>query len=108
MVIARSFSSRRVFGSTIRAAAGRDDPDVPVDQPGDEPSLAVAETRLAITFEHLRRAGAPAASSISSSLSTKAKPSRFASRRPTVDLPTPIRPDQHHRAIEKVFAEPYT
>src|SRR3546814_20257393 len=33
-----------------------------------------------------------AANSISSSASTKGKPSRAASRRPTVDLPTPIMP----------------
>src|SRR3954451_9024225 len=34
----------------------------------------------------------PAAASISSSASTKGRPSRFASRRPTVDLPAPIIP----------------
>src|SRR5688500_5137064 len=32
------------------SAAGGDDPDLAVDQPGDEPSLAIAKVRLAIAF----------------------------------------------------------
>ena len=74
------------------AAAGGDDPDVALDQPGDQPPLAVAEIMLAIALEHFGGRGAPAASSIATSLSTNGRPSRLARRRPTVDLPTPIRP----------------
>ena len=59
MVIARSLSSLRVRGSTIGAAAGRDHADVALDQPRDQPPLAVAEILLAIALEHLggRKAG---------------------------------------------------
>ena len=37
------------------AAAGRDDPDLAVDQPRHQPALAVAEIFLAVAFEHFGR-----------------------------------------------------
>ena len=74
------------------AAAGGDDPHLAVDQPRDQPALAVAEILLAEALEHFGRRSSPTASSIAESLSTKASPSRLASRRPTVDLPAPISP----------------
>ena len=75
----------------IGAAAGRDDPDMALDQPRHQPPLAIAEIAFAKALENLGRAE-PVASSIAESLSTKASPSRRASRRPTVDFPTPICP----------------
>ena len=75
----------------IGAAARGDDPDIAFDQPRDQPPLAIAEIVFAIAFENLG-GGKPEASSIAASLSMNDRPRRLASRRPTVDLPTPINP----------------
>ena len=52
----------------------------------------VAEMRLAEPLENLGDRSAPPPPRSRASASTKGRPSRSASRRPTVDLPAPIRP----------------
>ena len=58
------------------AAAGGDHPHLAVDQPRDQPPLAVAIILLAVALEHLGR-GKADASSIAESLSTNGRPAAW-------------------------------
>ena len=101
-VIARSLSSCAGARVDESAAAGRNHPDGPVDQPGDQPPLAVAKIMLAKAFEQVRRSTIPAASSISDIAvdERQAEPPG----QPAADgrLARAHQPDQHDRAIENV------
>ena len=71
------------------AAAGGQHFRAFVQQTGNDAAFAFAEGSLAAAFENFRDGFAR---SISTSASTKSSPSRWASRRPTVVLPAPIKP----------------
>ena len=74
------------------AAAGRDHPHLG-RRPAAPPVAARRRgNRARRSVRTAPPAGSPTASSISESLSTNGSPSRLASRRPTVDFPTPISP----------------
>ena len=82
------------------AAAGGDDPDVAIDQPRDQPALAVAEIMFAIAFEQTSAALAPAASSIATSLSTNGRPRRLRQAPADGRLAGAHQADEHDRSIE--------
>ena len=81
------------------AAAGGDHPDLALDQPRDQPPLAVAEILLAVALEHLGGgiAGGILDRGIAVDEGQAEAPGQAA---PDRRLSDPHQPDQHHRPVE--------
>ena len=101
----RSRISARVSSIDEGAAAGRDHPGRPLDQPGDHPALAVAEMGLAEPLENLGDAQARRRLDLRVGIDEgQAEPLR----QPPADgrLARAHQPDERDRAFRRLVARP--